>query len=118
MPLGGSGHTFTVAEYALEGREGSAPDGREFRDRLLLTTYLRGREGRVWGYVTRTYTGGATRVFSVSGMLRREAPNPGVIAVAAWVQPYRLDGPVGFGPTDPVELRLDPATGRISAEAS
>jgi hypothetical protein len=118
MPLGGSGHTFMVGEYVLEGREGAEPDARQFRDRLLLTTHLRGRDGRVWGYATRTYADGTTRVFSLSGMVRRDGTNPQVIALAAWVQQYRLDGPVSYGPTDAVELQLDPASGRISAEAS
>ncbi|MCI0369794.1 MAG: hypothetical protein L0214_00065 [candidate division NC10 bacterium] len=118
MPLGGSEHAFIVSEYALEGREGPEPGAREFRDRLLLTTHLRGQSGRVWGYATRTYADGTTRIFGISGMVRPEGPNLGVIALAAWVHEYRLDGPVSYGPTDAVELRLDRASGRISAEAS
>lgn len=49
LPLGGGGPAFTASEYVLEGRELAARDGRQFRDRALLVTDFRGREGHVFG---------------------------------------------------------------------
>lgn len=117
MPLAGSGYTFLVGEYALDGREGPEPGGRAFRDRILLTAHLRGRDGQVLGFGTRTYADGTTRAYGLSGTLRPVGTEPRVMVVAAWAHPIRPDGPIGFGPAAWVELRLDPRTGRISAEA-
>ena len=120
MPLAGSGYTFLVGEYALEGREGAEP-ARAFRDRLLLTTHLRGREGQVFGFATRRYADGATQAFGLSGTLRpvgAPGTDPRVMVVAAWVHTVGPDGgPTGYRPRAWVTLRLDPRTGRISAEA-
>jgi hypothetical protein len=75
MPLDGSGHTFMVGEYTLDGREGSGRGAREFRDRVLLTTHASWLEGHVLGYLTRTYAGGHVRTFRLSGTMERVRQN-------------------------------------------
>lgn len=117
MPLDHA-HSFMVGEYVLEGREGSGPGARAFRDRLLLTAHRRGDEGHVWGYGTRTYADGATQSFGLSGMVRAVGRDPEVMAMTGWVQFIGPDGLVTYRPRAWVELRLDPANGRISVEAS
>lgn len=121
MPLARSGYIIVVGEYTLEGREGPEPAARTFRDRLLLTTHLRGREGQVLGFATRSYADGTTRAFSLSGTLRPVGPlgaDPRVMVVAAWTHPVSPDGgPAGSRATAWVTLRLDPKTGHISTEA-
>lgn len=121
MPLGAGGYSFLVAEYALEGREGTEPGTRPFRDRLLLTTHLRGRDGQVLGFGTRTYADGTRGTFSLSGTLRPVGPlgaDPRVMVVAGWVHPVGPDGgPAGLRPRAWVTLHLDVRSGRITAEA-
>ena len=118
LPLADSGYTFRVGEYTLEGREGTEHGARVFRDRFLLTTNLRGRDGQLWGYATRTYADGTTRTFGLSGTLRPVWTEPGVMIVVAYAHPVGPDGgPTGHRPRAWVELRLDARTGRISAKA-
>lgn len=121
MPLGASGYTFLVAEYTLEGSEEPESHARPFRDRLLLTIHLRGRDGQVLGFGTRTYADGTRRAFSLSATLRPVGTlgaNPRVMAGAAWVHPVELEGgPTGYRLRGWVGLRLDVRTGRITAEA-
>lgn len=118
MPLAGSGYTFLVTEYALEGQEGAEQGARAFRDRFLLTTHLRGRDGHVVGFATRTYADGTTRAFGLSGTLRPVWTEPGMTVVTAYAHPIGSDGgPTNHRPRAWVQLRLDVRTGRISAKA-
>ncbi len=58
LPLTGDGVSFKVGEYLLEGREGSGRSSRQFRDRMILTTQLTGRESPLYRYVVHGYIHG------------------------------------------------------------
>ncbi|MCI0372095.1 MAG: hypothetical protein L0214_12165, partial [candidate division NC10 bacterium] len=109
--------TFMVGEYVLEGQEKSGAGARVFRDRLLLTTYFRAREGHVWGYGTRAYADGGTWPFGLSGKFEQARRTSEVIVVAGWAHSVEVDGVVTYPPTAQVELRLNHSSGRISVKA-
>lgn len=118
MPLDRSGHTFMVGEYTLEGRESSGRGAREFRDRMLLTIHLRGFESHVLGYIARTYASGGTLALRFSGVIDRAGQNPKEMIVTGRVHMLGPGGLVTYATMSWVELRLDPASGRISAKGS
>jgi len=118
MPLDDGGSSFMAGEYVLEGREDAGCGDRRFRDRMLLTAHDLGTESHVLGYLTRTYGGGERLIFRLYGTARRIGRDPGPMVVIAHA--HRL-GPAGarhypFMPR--IELRLDPASGRILARGS
>lgn len=118
MPLDGRGYAFVVGEYTLEGRENSGRGAREFHDRMLLITHLAGPVSHVLGYITRTYTGSGTLTLRFSGVIERVERDPEAMVVTGRAHMLGPGGPVIYASMSWVELRLDPATGRISAKGS
>ena len=117
LPLSDDGVSFKVGEYLLEGQEGSGGSGRQFHDRLLLTADLRRSQGPVFGYVSRTYRNGSTRVLRLHGWAERRAGDPDAIVVVARCYPVESDGTTrAWTSTDMIELRLNPAIGHVSAK--
>lgn len=116
LPLTGDGVSFKVGEYLLEGQEGSGGSGRQFHDRHLLTADLRRSQGPVFGYVSRTYRNGGTRVLRLHGWAKRPAGDPEVIVVVARSYSVEYDGSTrAWASTDMLEFRLDPVIGHVSA---
>lgn len=120
LPLAGALHTFTVREYVLEGRERSGKTVREFRDRALLTADVLGHDGRVFGYVNRTYADGDTVALRLSGSTERLAGGRDEASVLGRVIAIGSDGGLDnrLVSLSRFEMRLDPVGGRISAKGS
>lgn len=120
LPLSGDGDTFTVREYVLEGQAASDKGLRQFRDCLLLTSHLSGGKGEVLGYMNRTYDDGTKRALRLLGRMERPPGNPEAMIVNG--RTYLLQPEKGASESlkwvDMVQLRLDPASGRISAKGS
>jgi hypothetical protein len=115
MTIGQGPRTFAVSEYELVGQERAAGAVRSFRDRMLLISRLRSREGEPEAYVTRHYADGAEQVFRFHA--QAAAPGDGTRTLLARGRAYPVgpDGTVAYHWVAQIELEVEPATGRVEA---